>query len=94
MRTLASEIEDMQTEWRPLSVYRRFEQTARSVLTLVIAAVIEIATWQSLLDAISLIGSHVLISLIRNYPRIGTSIRAQHGGMMAFLSIPEELGED
>lgn len=62
MLTLASEIGNLRTKWQSLSVYERFEQTIVSVLTLVIAAIVAVATWQLLLHTMSLMGSHVLIS--------------------------------
>jgi uncharacterized membrane protein (DUF373 family) len=58
--TLASEFEDLRSKWQTLSLYERFEQTVVSLLTLVIAIIVAIATWQLLLHTLRLVGSHVL----------------------------------
>jgi uncharacterized membrane protein (DUF373 family) len=60
MLSLASEIKDLRTKWQTLSIYERFEQTVVAVLTLVIALIVAIATWQLLLHTLKLVGSHVL----------------------------------
>jgi hypothetical protein len=44
MLTLASEIKDLRSKWKTLSIYERFEQTVVAVLTLVIAVIVAIAT--------------------------------------------------
>jgi hypothetical protein len=43
----------------PLSLYERFEQTVVAVLTLIIAVIIAIATWQLLVYTLKLARSHV-----------------------------------
>jgi len=58
--SLTSEIKDLRTKWQTLSIYERFEQTVVAVLTLVIALIVAIATWQLLLHTLKLVGSHVL----------------------------------
>jgi uncharacterized membrane protein (DUF373 family) len=58
--TLSSEIKDLRSKWRTLSIYERFEQTVVAVLTLVIAVIIAIATWQLLLHTLKLVGTHVV----------------------------------
>jgi hypothetical protein len=60
MLTLASEIKDLRSKWKTLSIYERFEQTVVAVLTLVIAVIVAIATWQLLLYTLKLVGSHVV----------------------------------
>src|SRR3984885_5843715 len=51
---------DLRSKWKTLSLYERFEQTVVSLLTLVIAIIIALATWQLLLHTIKLVGSHVV----------------------------------
>ena len=58
--TLTSEISDLRSKWKTLSLYERFEQTVVSLLTLVIAIIIALATWQLLLHTIRLVESHVV----------------------------------
>ena len=58
--TLASEFKDLRSKWQTLSLYERFEQSVVGVLTLVIAVIVAIATWQLLLYTVKLIGSHVV----------------------------------
>jgi uncharacterized membrane protein (DUF373 family) len=55
--TLASEIGDLRSKWRTLSIYEKFEQAVVSVLTLVIAAIVSIATWHLILQTIRLVAS-------------------------------------
>jgi uncharacterized membrane protein (DUF373 family) len=59
MLPLVSEIKDLRSKWQTLSIYERFEQTIVTVLTLVIAVIVAVATWQLLLHTLSLVGSHV-----------------------------------
>ena len=58
--TLTSEMSDLRSKWKTLSLYERFEQTVVSFLTLVIAVIIALATWQLLLHTIRLVESHVV----------------------------------
>ena len=58
--TLASEFKDLRSKWQTLSLYERFEQTVVALLTLVIAIIVAIATWQLLLHTLRLVGSHVV----------------------------------
>ena len=58
--TLASEIRDLRSKWQTLSIYERFEQTVVTVLTLVIAIIVAVATWQLLLHTLKLAGSHLV----------------------------------
>ena len=58
--TLTSEMSDLRSKWKTLSLYERFEQTVVSLLTLVIAIIIALATWQLLLHTIRLVKSHVV----------------------------------
>jgi uncharacterized membrane protein (DUF373 family) len=58
--TLASEFKDLRSKWQTLSLYERFEQAVVGMLTLVIAVIVAIATWQLLLYTVKLIGSHVV----------------------------------
>ena len=58
--TLTSEISDLRSKWKTLSLYERFEQTVVSLLTLVIAIIIALATWQLLLHTIRLVENHVV----------------------------------
>jgi uncharacterized membrane protein (DUF373 family) len=51
---------DLRSKWKTLSLYERFEQTVVSLLTLVIAIIITLATWQLLLHTIKLVESHVV----------------------------------
>ena len=58
--TLTSEMSDLRSKWKTLSLYERFEQTVVSFLTLVIAVIIALATWQLLLHTIRLVESHMV----------------------------------
>lgn len=58
--TLTSEMSDLRSKWKTLSLYERFEQMVVSLLTLVIAIIIALATWQLLLHTIRLVESHVV----------------------------------
>ena len=58
--TLASELKELRSKWQTLSIYEKFEQTVVGVLTLVIALIVTIATWQLLLHTLKLIGSHLI----------------------------------
>jgi len=58
--TLTSEMSDLRSKWKTLSLYERFEQTVVSSLTLVIAIIIALAAWQLLLHTIKLVESHVV----------------------------------
>ena len=58
--TLTSEMSDLRSKWKTLSLYERFEQTVVSLLTLVIAIIIALAAWQLLLHTIKLVESHVV----------------------------------
>jgi uncharacterized membrane protein (DUF373 family) len=60
IQTLASEILDLRSRWGTLSIYEKFEQLVVSVLTLVIAAVVSIATWQLVLHVFKLLSSHLV----------------------------------
>jgi uncharacterized membrane protein (DUF373 family) len=51
---------DLRSKWKTLSLYERFEQTVVSLLTLVIAVIIALATWQLLLHTIRLVKSHMV----------------------------------
>ena len=55
--TLAAEIVELRSKWRTLSIYEKFEQTVISVLTLVIAAIVSIATWHLILQTLRLVTS-------------------------------------
>jgi uncharacterized membrane protein (DUF373 family) len=50
----------VRAKWQTLSIYEKFEQTVVSVLTLVIAGIVTIATWQLVLHTLQLLGSHVV----------------------------------
>jgi uncharacterized membrane protein (DUF373 family) len=58
--TLESEVKDLLSKWRTLSIYERFEQTVVAILTLVIAVIIALATWQLLLYTLRLARGHVV----------------------------------
>jgi small-conductance mechanosensitive channel len=47
--TVATEVNDLRSKWRTLSVYGRFEQSVVTILTLVIAVIAALAAWQLLL---------------------------------------------
>src|ERR1700730_6874127 len=51
---------ELRAKWQTLSIYEKFEQTVVSVLTLVIAGIVTIATWQLLLHTLQLAGSHLV----------------------------------
>ena len=57
---LGSEMAELRTKWQTLSIYEKFEQTVVSVLTLVIAGIVTIATWQLLLHSLNLVESHLV----------------------------------
>jgi uncharacterized membrane protein (DUF373 family) len=58
--TLASELKELRSKWQTLSIYEKFEQSVVSVLTLVIAVIVAIATWQLLLHTLKLVESHLV----------------------------------
>ena len=58
--TLATEFRNLRSKWQTLSIYERFEQSVVGVLTLVIAMIVALATWQLLLHTLKLIESHVV----------------------------------
>ena len=58
--TLASELKELRSKWQTLSIYEKFEQSVVSVLTLVIAVIVAITTWQLLLHTLKLVGSHLV----------------------------------
>ena len=57
---LGSEMAELRSKWQTLSLYEKFEQTIVSVLTLVIAGIVTIATWQLLLHTLNLVESHLV----------------------------------
>ena len=57
---VASEMAELRAKWQTLSIYEKFEQTIVSVLTLVIAGIVTLATWQLLLHTLNLVESHVV----------------------------------
>src|SRR3984885_2982944 len=58
--TLASEIAELRSKWKKLSLYERFQQAVVAVLTLVIAVIVTISTLQLLLHTLKLVQSHVV----------------------------------
>jgi uncharacterized membrane protein (DUF373 family) len=50
----------LRSKWQTLSIYERFEQSVVGVLTLVIAVIVALATWQLLLHTLKLMESHVV----------------------------------
>ena len=58
--TLASELKELRSKWQTLSIYEKFEQSVVGTLTLVIAMIVAIATWQLVLHTLKLIGSHLV----------------------------------
>jgi uncharacterized membrane protein (DUF373 family) len=58
--TLATEFRDLRSKWQTLSIYEKFEQSVVGVLTLVIAVIVALATWQLLLHTLKLMESHVV----------------------------------
>ena len=58
--TLATEFRDLRAKWQTLSIYEKFEQSVVGVLTLVIAVIVALATWQLLLHTLKLMESHVV----------------------------------
>jgi uncharacterized membrane protein (DUF373 family) len=52
--TLATEFRQLQSKWQTLSLYERFEQTVVASLTLVIALIATLATWQLLGETVGL----------------------------------------
>jgi uncharacterized membrane protein (DUF373 family) len=57
---LAAEMKELRSKWQTLSIYEKFEQTIVSVLTMVIAGIVTVATWQLLLHTLQLARSHVV----------------------------------
>jgi uncharacterized membrane protein (DUF373 family) len=53
-------MKDLRSKWQTLSLYERFEQTIVAALTLVIAVIVAIATWQLILNTLKLVGSHLI----------------------------------
>jgi uncharacterized membrane protein (DUF373 family) len=58
--TLASEIGELRSKWQTLSIYEKFEQSVVAVLTLMIAIIVAVATWQLFLYTLKLVGSHLV----------------------------------
>jgi uncharacterized membrane protein (DUF373 family) len=58
--TLASELKELRSKWQTLSIYEKFEETVVGVVTLVIALIAAIATWQLLLHSLKLVRSHLI----------------------------------
>jgi uncharacterized membrane protein (DUF373 family) len=58
--TQASEIAELRSKWKTLSLYERFQQAVVAVLTLVIAVIVTISTLQLLLHTLKLVQSHVV----------------------------------
>ena len=58
--TLASELRELRTKWQTLSIYEKFEQFVVGTLTLIIAMIVAIATWQLVLHTLQLVGSHLV----------------------------------
>jgi uncharacterized membrane protein (DUF373 family) len=58
--TLASELKELRSKWQTLSIYERFEQSVVAVLTMVIAVIVALATWQLLLHTLNLVQSHLV----------------------------------
>jgi uncharacterized membrane protein (DUF373 family) len=58
--TLASELKELRSKWHTLSIYEKFEETVVGVVTLVIALIAAIATWQLLLHTLKLVRSHLI----------------------------------
>jgi uncharacterized membrane protein (DUF373 family) len=58
--TLASEIKELRSKWQTLSIYEKFEQLVVAAITVVIAMIVAIATWQLLLHTLKLIDSHLI----------------------------------
>jgi uncharacterized membrane protein (DUF373 family) len=58
--TLASELKELRSKWQTLSIYEKFEQTVVAVLTLVIALIVAIATWQLFLHTLKLVRNHLV----------------------------------
>ena len=55
MLTLATELRQLQSKWQTLSLYERFEQTVVAALTLVIALIVMLASWQLLGETAALL---------------------------------------
>jgi uncharacterized protein YacL len=60
MLTLTSEIGELRSKWKTLSLYERFQQAVVAVLTLVIAVIVTISIWQLLLHTLQLVQNHVV----------------------------------
>ena len=58
--TLTTEFRNLRSKWQTLSIYERFEQSVVGVITLVIAMIVALATWQLLLHTLKLMESHVV----------------------------------
>ncbi len=56
MLTLRTEFKDLRFKWQTLSIYEKFEQTVVAILTIVIATIVALTTWQLLLRALTLAG--------------------------------------
>lgn len=56
--TVAAELNELRSKWRTLSLYERFEQSVVATLTLVIAVIVALSTWQLLLHAVKLVSTN------------------------------------
>ena len=54
MLTLGTELKALRSKWPTLSIYEKFEQTVVAILTIVIAIIVPLTTWQLLLRAFTL----------------------------------------
>lgn len=62
MLTLTSEIGELRSKWQTLSLYERFQQAVVAILTLVIAVIVTVSTWQLLLYTLKVVQSHLVTS--------------------------------
>ena len=57
---LVLDLAEVSGRWKTLSLYERFEQLVISALTLLIAAIVSVATWQLILHVFQLLKTHVI----------------------------------
>jgi uncharacterized membrane protein (DUF373 family) len=57
---LREEIREHRVRWSTLALYEKFEQTIISLISLIIAAIVVVATWQLLLITSGFVRSHLL----------------------------------
>jgi uncharacterized membrane protein (DUF373 family) len=57
---LKQELREVRARWETLSLYEKFEQLVVSIISLLIAVIVAVATWQLVLNTVVLLRSHAV----------------------------------